>query len=154
MLSRSVWNPALNILSCTRQTQTHICVIWDGDITRCMDFPSPITPQYTQILLEMQWRPCPIIHLELKCGAVTWDFCCRLPEAQHYRTWHWANTWDEHYQCNDLFMGWYYENKAYQMKTDCGNEVQAPFQSIHVNILGRLNSKTVRELQEKINFIN
>lgn len=41
-------------------------------------------------------------------------------------------------------MGWYYENKAYQMKMYSGNEVQAPFQSIQVNILRGLTGKTVR----------
>ncbi len=68
----------------------HMCDMrrWHSQI---YGFPGPFKPQCTQIWLEPLWRPYPIIRLVLKCGGITWD-CCRLPEAQYYCMWHWANT--------------------------------------------------------------
>jgi len=75
---RAQKNKALNILSRTRQTQTHT----RRRHSQIYGFPGLFTPQYAQT----EWRPCPIIRLGSKCWGITWDFCCRLPEAQHYRT--------------------------------------------------------------------
>lgn len=60
-----------------------------------------LSPLHIMIRSGMLWRHCPIIRLGLICRGITWDLSCGLPEPQ-FCMWHWANTWDQLYQCNGL----------------------------------------------------